>query len=70
MTNGFKNVGIVEVVKKARQTPPSDENSSDLPPPELDEDPFTAALKLKIANFNTFSYFLAFCIAMYGFYAF
>ena len=35
--NGFKNVGIVEAVKKAREGSPSDGNP---PPPEEDEDPF------------------------------
>ena len=40
--NGFKNVGIVEAVKKARESPPFDENSGNLPPPEVDEDPFNS----------------------------
>ena len=42
MINGFKNVGIVEAVKKAREGLDSDDNVDNAthPPPEADEDPF------------------------------
>ena len=40
--NGFKNVGIVEAVKKAREGSPSDENNGNPLPPEEDEDPFNS----------------------------
>ena len=40
--NGFKNVAIVDVVKKVREAPPPDDNSSNLPPPEVYEDPFNS----------------------------
>ena len=36
--NGFKNVGIVEAVNKAREGPLPDEGSGSLP--QVDEDPF------------------------------
>ena len=45
--NGFKNVGIIEAVKKAREGPPSDENSGNLPPPEVDKDPFNSCSEAK-----------------------
>ena len=41
VVNGFKNVGIVEAVKKARENPLSIEsNENNLPPSEEDKDPF------------------------------
>lgn len=51
VVNRFKNVGIIEAAKKARETSVCDENSENLPPPEVDEAPLTAILKLKIAAF-------------------
>ena len=40
VVNGFKNIGIVEAVAKAREGLDSDEESSSTPQPEVDEDPF------------------------------
>ena len=38
--NGFKNVGIIEAVEKAREGLDLDEDSAAHPPSEADEDPF------------------------------
>ena len=42
VTNGFKNVGIIEAVKKVREgLDPDDVDNATHPPPEADEDPFS-----------------------------
>ena len=51
VVNGFKNVGIVEAVKKARENPLSIEsNENSLPPSEEDRTLLTAALKMRIMH--------------------
>ena len=43
--NGFKNVGIIEAVEKAREGLVLDEDNAAHPPPEVDEDPFNGLSK-------------------------
>ena len=48
VVNGFKNVGIIEAVKKAREGSLSDDEGVSLTPPEVDEDPFDSCSDTEI----------------------